>query len=319
MLLAMILGLSLAEAQESDNADENEDTKTSQASEEERSEEVDEEQKILKTELEEKPRKMIEKSLPTVILDKENSEADQQDGVIDDAEKKDSDDTGMEGREEGENSQDGVIGEVDEKSTWDKFLQTEDDFGLIFRPQLGFTTLQVTNDSYSGFHAGLNLGYKKYHRLKLANIGVYTRSRALFLPTIGDLDGSELRIGAVGGLKLSAFELEAGADLIRHSIGVAGTAIDYDPAIGIATPIQALINFEDVKVKVELEPRWYIGNSRKAIVWEEHKDVTMLPIQGAGDEFSWTVGARLGWFGLSYEQLHMNGGIQRVISWGLQR
>ncbi len=299
MLLTMILGLCLAEAQENDG-DEQETSETEEAAE--KSDEIEVETEEMKKNLEDIPREIIEKSLPKVI-------------VKDDAEEvlELSEDT------ETEPPEDGVIGEAESESAWAKITQTEEDFGLIFRPQFGFTTLQVTDEAYSGFHAGLNIGYKKYHRLQLANIGVYTRSRALFLPTLGEVNGSDLRIGAVGGVKLSALELEAGADLLRHSVGVSGTDVDYGPSIGLATPIQALVNFEDLKLKVEIEPRWYIDRSRDPIIWEEHKDLTLLPIQAIGQEFAWAVGARLGWFGLSYEQLHMNGGIQRTISWGLQR
>lgn len=307
MLLAMILGLSLAEAQENDNNDESENG--NEEAEEDSDEMGEEKIEEMKKEFEDKPRAIIEKSLPKVIVNDEDSD-ETKDGPEGDLDTEEG---------EAENEEDGVIGEPEGTSAWTKIRQTEDDFGLIFRPQLGFTTLQLTDSSYSGFHAGLNLGYKKYHRLQLANVGVYTRSRALILPTRGELRGSDLRIGAVGGVKLSALELEAGADLLRHSMGVSGTQIDYGPSIGFATPVQALVNFEDLKLKVELEPRWYIDGSRDEIDWNEHEELTMLPIQAIGQEFAWTIGARLGWFGLSYEQLHMSGGIQRTISWGLQR
>ena len=53
--------------------------------------------------------------------------------------------------------------------------------------------------------------------------------------------------------------------------------------------------------------------------WSNHPATESLPVAPIGDEFAWTVGFRSGWFGLSYEQLLMNGGAQHTVSFGLQR
>lgn len=216
--------------------------------------------------------------------------------------------------------EDGVIGPMEEEgdeSVFDKLTEVNEKFGLIFRPQVGVTTLSGNEETYAGYHAGLHVGYHKYYKLKLANIGWYSRNRGLVLPTFGEVNGSELRFGSFVGVKLTALEVETGIDILRHSMAVRGDHLDFAPDVGIAVPIKALVVFEDFKLKAGVEPRRYLGNTRPSIDWEQQAFST--PLSGVIDEFSWNVGARVGLIGLSYDQLHMNGGVQRVISIGLQR
>ena len=166
-------------------------------------------------------------------------------------------------------------------------------------------------------YAGIHVGYHKYYTLKLANIGGYTRTRGLFLPTLGELNGSELRFGSFIGLKLTAMEIETGLDLLRHALSVRGGDLAYEPDVGIAVPLRVLVVFDDFKIKAGVEPRYYLGNTRTPINWDQQAFST--PIAGVIHEFSWNVGARFGLVGLSYDQLHLNNGVQRVISIGLQR
>ena len=315
MLLAMILGLGLAEAQEAGDSGEGESTQTSEDSESSDSavkEATEEATKIVDKKTELLGKEIIEKSLAKPIIGDE---------ILEDLEK-DSEETLEEDLkvEEGEEV-DGVIGAVEDIGglTWDNLTETKEEFGVIFRPQFGFSSLQTADNSYSGLHAGLNVGHRKYHRLRLSNVGIYSRHRTLFLPILGELSGSEIRVGSVLGMKISALEAEAGFDFIRHSLKVRGADIDYGPSYGVATPVQVLLNFDSFKLKAKIEPRWYAGNSRESVDWTEHRELTTLPIEALGDEFTWAIGARMGWFGLSYDQLHMDQGIQRTISFGLQR
>jgi hypothetical protein len=311
MLLAMILGLGLAEAQESGDSGEDESTETSEDSESTDSavdEATEEATKIVDEKTDLLGKEIIEKSLAKPIIGDE---------ILEDLEKDSEEDLEV---EEGVEV-DGVIGEVEDLGglTWDNLTETKEEFGLIFRPQFGLTSLQTADNSYSGLHAGLNVGHRKYHRLRLSNVGIYSRHRTLFLAILGELSGSEIRVGSVLGMKISVLEAEAGFDFIRHSLKVRGADIDYGPSYGVATPVQVLLNFDSLKLKVKIEPRWYAGNSRESVDWTEHRELTTLPIEALGDEFTWAIGARMGWFGLSYDQLHMDQGIQRTISFGLQR
>jgi len=218
--------------------------------------------------------------------------------------------------------EDGVIGLADgeaelDESVFDKLTEVNEKFGLILRPQMGVTTLSGNGETYSGYHAGLHVGYHKYYKLKLANIGGYTRTRAMFLPTLGEVSGSEMRLGSFVGFKLTALEVETGLDVLRHNMSVRDQTLVFDQDVGLAIPVKALVVFDSLKIKAGVEPRVYLGNNREAIDWEEQSFDT--PMSNWIDEFSWNVGARIGAVGLSYDQLHMNGGIQRVISLGLQR
>ena len=240
--------------------------------------------------------------------EEEVAPSSEKDGVIGPAEDSESDE------------EDGVIGPMEEdgdESVFDKLTEVNEKFGLIFRPQIGVTTLSGNEETYAGYHAGLHVGYHKYYKLKLANIGWYTRNRGLVLPTFGEVNGSELRFGSFVGVKLTALEVETGIDILRHSMSVRGGHLDFAPDVGIAVPVKALVVFEDFKIKAGVEPRRYLGNTRPSVDWEQQAFST--PLSGVIDEFSWNAGARVGLIGLSYEQLHMNGGVQRVISIGLQR
>jgi len=218
--------------------------------------------------------------------------------------------------------EDGVIGPVEgetdvDESVFDKLTEVNEKFGLILRPQMGLTTLSGNGETYAGYHAGLHVGYHKYYRLKLANIGGYTRTRALLLPTLGEVTGSEMRLGSFVGIKLTAVEIETGLDVLRHTMTVRDESLNFDSDVGLAVPVKALLVFDDLKIKAGVEPRVYLGNNRTPIDWAEQSFET--PISNVIHEFSWNVGARIGLIGLSYDQLHMNAGIQRVISLGLQR
>ena len=106
--------------------------------------------------------------------------------------------------------------------------ETDEDFGLIFRPQLGVTSLTVGDETKMGGHLGLNLGYKKFSGLKLTKIGFYSRTRGLFLPTVGETFALDTRLGSFVGLKVSAFEIETGVDVLYHSISASGLTLPDD-------------------------------------------------------------------------------------------
>ena len=253
----------------------------------------------------------------------EAKNSSEEDGVIEPVEEpKKSDKDGVIGPVDDpeDPEEDGVIGPMEEdgdESVFDKLTEVNEKFGLIFRPQIGLTTLSGNEETYAGYHAGLHVGYHKYYKLKLANIGWYTRTRGLMLPTFGEVNGSEMRFGSFVGVKLTAIEAETGIDILRHSMTVRGGHLDFAPDVGIAVPVKALIVFDDFKIKAGVEPRRYLGNARTSVDWEQQAFST--PLSGVIDEFSWNVGARVGLIGLSYDQLHMNGGVQRIISIGLQR
>jgi hypothetical protein len=222
---------------------------------------------------------------------------------------------------EANQEEDGVIGPVEEddvdEGVFDKITEVNEKFGVIFRPQVGLTTISGNDDTFAGYHAGIHIGYHKSYRLKLADIGWYTRTRTMLLPTFGEVYGSEMRLGSFVGVKLTAMEIETGLDVLRHKMSVSDQPLDFDADVGLAIPVRALIVFDDVKIKAGVEPRMYLGSNRTPINWEEQAFET--PLSDFVHEFSWNVGARIGVVGLSYDQLHMNGGIQRVISLGLQR
>ena len=61
--------------------------------------------------------------------------------------------------------QDGVVGPVEEESAdegvFDKITEVNEKFGVIFRPQLGLTTISGNDETYAGYHAGIHIGYHK--------------------------------------------------------------------------------------------------------------------------------------------------------------
>lgn len=321
MLLAMILGLSLAEAQETGTSDEEEAAETSGDSESTDSavdEATKEATEMVDRQTEALSKDIIEKSLAKPIVGAESLENVEGAKVYPEDGDEDFDGSDTDAGAE----VDGVIGDADVYSgglTWDNLTDTKEEHGFIFRPQLGVTSLKTVDRSYSGVHAGLNVGYHKYHRLGWANVGIYSRHRTLFLPTLGELSGSDIRVGSVLGVKVSALEAEAGVDVLRNAVKVRSADIEYGRSYGIATPVQAVLNFDHLKLRAKIEPRWYADSSREKIDWVEHRELTTLPIQALGHEFAWAVGAKIGWFGLSYEQVHMDQGIQSTVSLGLQR
>ena len=223
-----------------------------------------------------------------------------------------------------EESKDGVV-KPKKKSLFQKMTETDEDFGLIFRPQLGVTSLTVGDETKMGGHLGLNLGYKKFSGLKLTKIGFYSRTRGLFLPTVGETFALDTRLGCFVGIKVSAFVIETGVDVLYHSISASGLTLPDDnfgsASLGIGVPVQALFITDQLKLKAGVQPIWYLASDRQYVDWSSQS--TGIPLddlgEGLGHELAWTVGASVGLIGLSYTQHEMAGGTQRVISLGLQR
>jgi hypothetical protein len=224
------------------------------------------------------------------------------------------------GQKKGPNA--GQKGEQDKGNVkWKKY---KEEHNIIFRPELGATTinLESKDQSVGGATFGLSVGNEKTKRLKKANVGVYNRSRVYgSIGMGGSLNSYDFRAGSVVGVKVLHAEVEAGFDLLRHMADSAQTdVVDFQASNGFGVPVQALFISDLVKVKVGAEPRWYFdGQPRTAVDWASHPTAGDLPIAPIGDEFSWTVGFRSGFFGLSYEQLMMNGGTQHMVLFGLQR
>ena len=141
------------------------------------------------------------------------------------------------------------------------------------------------------------------------------------MATGSQLNAYDFRAGSVLGVKVLHAEAEAGFDLIRHMADSEQTSfVDYQASNGFGVPVQALFISDLFKIKVGAEPRWYFdGQERTPVDWTTHSSADSLPISPIGDEFSWTIGFRSGWFGLSYEQLMMSGGTQHTVLFGLQR
>lgn len=263
----------------------------------------------------------VPESLLKVYLQSTNDES------TGDTEEKDG--NGQNGKK-GENSQKGKVeGPVNGKQTgkmkWNKYKEEQD---IIFRPEFGVTTLNLDSQDQSvgGAHLGISLGTEKTKRLKAANVGLYTRSRVYGMGSLGsDLNVYDFRAGSVMGLKVLHAEAEIGFDLLRHMADSGQTqGIDFQASNGFGIPAQALFVSDLFSVKIGAEPRWYFdgqprGQENRAVDWSNHPSTESLPLAPIGDEFSWTVGFRSGWFGLSYEQLIMNGGSQHTVSFGLQR
>jgi len=204
---------------------------------------------------------------------------------------------------------------------WTKFKEENN---IIFRPELGMTTLNLDgfDQSVGGANFGLSVGNEKTKRLKSANVGLYTRSRLYGAFGIGpDLNAYDFRAGSVLGVKVLHAEFEAGLDLLRHMADSDQTdVVDFRASNGFGIPVQGLFVSDLFKIKIGAEPRWYFdGQDRTAVDWSTHASADTLPVAPIGDEFAWTIGFRSGWFGLSYEQLLMNGGTQHMVSLGLQR
>ena len=202
---------------------------------------------------------------------------------------------------------------------WTETMGARHKSGLILRPQVGVTNLGIGNESFSGYHAGLHLGTRKSTEIQLLSAGVYHRSRILILPTVGKVNGLDARMGGVVGLKVTGLEVETGVDFLRHSLNSPEGYMNFDPAYGVAVPVKALFVSKMIKVKAGVEPRWYVTEGRTPVDWTTHSATEKFPIPLIGDEFSWNVGLRIGLMGMSYNQLYMNGGTERVISLGLQR
>ena len=205
-----------------------------------------------------------------------------------------------------------------------KWKKYKEEHNVIFRPELGMTSIQLDSEdqSVSGASVGLSIGNEKTKRLKAANVGVYNRSRVYGSVGMGgSLSSYDLRMGSVVGVKVLHAEVEAGLDLLRHKADSSQTdVVDFQASNGFGVPVQALFISDLFKVKVGAEPRWYFdGQPRTAVDWDSHPTAGDLPVAPLGDEFSWTVGFRSGFFGLSYEQLMMNGGTQHMVLFGLQR
>ena len=205
-----------------------------------------------------------------------------------------------------------------------KWKKYKEEHNVIFRPEFGATTINLDSQdqSVSGATFGLSIGNEKTKRLKAANVGVYNRSRVYGSAGMGgSLNSYDFRAGSVLGVKVLHAEVEAGIDLIRHMADSSQTDfVDFQASNGFGVPVQALFISDLFKVKVGAEPRWYFdGQPRTAVDWDSHPTAGDLPIAPIGDEFSWTIGFRSGFFGLSYEQLMMNGGTQHMVLFGLQR
>ncbi len=205
---------------------------------------------------------------------------------------------------------------------WKKYKEEKN---IIFRPELGMTSLNMEgpDPSVSGLSVGLSVGNEKTKRLKAANVGVYNRTRVYGSAGLGgSMSSYDLRMGSVLGVKVLHAEVEAGLDLLRHMANSGSTdGVDFAASNGFGVPVQALIISDLVKVKVGVEPRWYFnGQPRQGVTdWASYPSTENLPMAPIGDEFAWTVGFRSGFFGLSYEQLMMNGGVQHTVLFGLQR
>ena len=61
--------------------------------------------------------------------------------------------------------------------------------------------------------------------LKLTKIEPYSRTRGLFLPTVGETFALDTRLGSFVGLGVSAFEIETGVDVLYHSISASGLTL----------------------------------------------------------------------------------------------
>jgi hypothetical protein len=205
---------------------------------------------------------------------------------------------------------------------WKKYKEEKN---IIFRPEFGMTSLNLDTEdqAVNGLSVGLSVGNEKTKRLKAANVGVYNRTRLYGSAGMGaSMNSYDFRMGSVLGVKVLNAELEAGLDLLRHMANSGQTdGVDFAASNGFGVPVQALIISDLVKVKVGVEPRWYFdGQPRTPVVdWASHPSTESLPLAPIGDEFAWTVGFRSGFFGLSYEQLLMNGGVQHTVLFGLQR
>ena len=205
---------------------------------------------------------------------------------------------------------------------WNKY---KEEHNIIFRPEFGMTSLNMegADPSVSGLSVGLSVGNEKTKRLKAANVGVYNRTRFYGSAGMGgSMNSYDLRMGSVLGVKVLHAEVEAGLDLLRHMANSGSTdGVDFVASNGFGVPVQALIISDLVKFKVGVEPRWYFdGQPRQGVVdWASYPSTENLPMAPIGDEFAWTVGFRSGLFGLSYEQLMMNGGVQHTVLFGLQR
>jgi hypothetical protein len=182
--------------------------------------------------------------------------------------------------------------------------------------------LDTEEQSVGGANFGLSVGNEKTKRMKGADVGLYTRSRLYGSAALGsELNAYDFRVGSVMGVKVLHAEVEAGFDLLRHMADSDQTDfVDFKASNGFGVPVQALFISDLFKIKVGAEPRWYFnGQNRTGVDWSAHPSADTLPVSPIGDEFAWTVGFRSGWFGLSYEQLMMNGGTQHTVLFGLQR
>jgi hypothetical protein len=212
------------------------------------------------------------------------------------------------------------------QTKWQKMTKVKEEKNIIFRPEFGVSTLNLDgqDQSVGGANIGLSLGNEKTKRLKVADVGIYNRSRLYGSMAMGSQMGAyDFRAGTVLGVKVLHAELEAGFDLLRHQANSNQTpGIEFAASNGYGIPVQALFMSDLFKVKVGVEPRWYFDGQPRAEVpvdWTNTDKVGSLPVTPIGDEFAWTIGFRIGWFGLSYEQLIMGAGTKHTVSFGLQR
>ena len=197
---------------------------------------------------------------------------------------------------------------------------TETDTGFILRPQLSAVALSAQDMTKLGYQIGGHVGWHKNTNLKFLHVGTYHRSRLMVAPILGTVQGWETRLGSVMGAKLTIVEMEAGLDAIQHRVGIPEKNVYFANSYGVAVPVKVLINSSLVKVKVGVEPRWYLVGDRPVVEdWKTHNRSSLFGIPFMGNEFLWTAGLRTGIFGLSYDTLYMEGGTLRTISIGLQR
>lgn len=197
---------------------------------------------------------------------------------------------------------------------------TETDTGLILRPQLSAVALSAQDMTKMGYQIGGHVGWHKNTNLKFLHVGTYHRSRLMVAPILGTVQGWETRLGSVMGAKLTVVEMEAGLDAIQHRVGIPEKNVYFANSYGVAVPVKVLINSSLVKVKVGVEPRWYLVGDRPVVEdWKTHNRSSLFGIPFMGNEFLWTAGVRTGIFGLSYDTLYMEGGTLRTLSIGLQR